>query len=333
MRVLTVLGRALGQGAVVWALIAMMVLMGVVMGSCSDGHDAGHDAEMEAEVTEPEAPPMEADADASGPVCPGPDDAPCGDDCSNVPYETLDCWPSEYGPVEADVVLLTQGETHETTSSLLYCNPAPFALCFYSGPQEGIDGNPALPCTLADDGKTANCECVVFDSTPFFVDIYGILNAGAYFETIQQCGADGSGCANLANCGMDGSKANCPIDNQAPVCQYAANQNPSDNAVSLYPGADIISTFGFGMAADYPPGSVDCEGLYAGCMTAPCYADDDSGDPIQAGDTVRCECPTYDGPYQIGQGGAECLDPSSGYTWSASRSVVQESAAQETSAP
>ena len=151
MRALNVLGRAFGQGATVWALIAMMVLVGGLVAACGDGHDAGHDEEMEAEMAEPEAPPMEAETgtDPNSPLCPPPDQAPCGENCSNQPYETLDCWPSEYGPVEADVAILTEGETHETTSSLLYCDSAPFALCFYSGPPEGVNGNPPLPWQMS----------------------------------------------------------------------------------------------------------------------------------------------------------------------------------------
>lgn len=323
MRALNGLQRGFSKGSVVWPLILLAALSGALLTACDGGHDAGHGEGMEAEVVEPEAKteaPQEAAA-ANPPLC--PTEAPCGDHCTNqsAGFKRLACWPTEYGPAEADVIILGEGEKQTSASNMLYCAQGPYALCFYSGPPDGINGNAPLPCKLSEDETKASCECVVFDSGPFFVDINSILNAGAYYQAVAECGADGSGCANMNNCGTDGSTAGCPVDQQATVCQYVANQNPSDDSVSLIPGADLISTFGFGLSKEYPPGSVDCNGLYAGCMTAPCYAEEGAEGPPSAGDTVRCQCPTYKGDYQIGQGGATCLETSTGYTWSASLTI------------
>jgi hypothetical protein len=50
---------------------------------------------------------------------------------------------------------------------------------------------------------------------------------------------------------------------------------------------------------------------YAGCMTAPCTTTDQAG-------VVECQCPVYDGPYQIGQSGkSDMCELGSDLVWSA----------------
>lgn len=295
------------------------------------------------EAPEPAEPTEEngtADAgdDASGDIDmafsmepnPCPDPPPCGDDCSNQPYEPTDCWTTEYGPARADIVL----GNPLTSSSMLYCEGgSPYALCYFSGPSTPTGKNPenpALPCIV--DGDTANCTCQVYTSGPYYVAITSILNEGAYYETIQTCGTDGSLCKSLASCGPDGD-GTCDEKLTPPVCQYVNQQNPNDDAVSLIPGADLISTFSFAMKDDYTYGTTACEGLYAGCMTAPCTWGETDGTDPQDGDPVQCECPLWEGTYQIGQPKQEdncpvLQPPGNGYryVWSAANAVLGASA-------
>jgi hypothetical protein len=261
-------------------------------------------------------PPTTASNPPAGPPCPVP--PPCGDDCSNQPFERTDCWTTKYGPARADVVL---GNPLKSTN-LLYCSGGSYALCYFSGPPyatgTSADNRP-LPCVL--EGDVANCTCQVYTSGPYFVVINDILNLGAYYETVQACGHDGSGCANITNCGPDGRLPGCADQKVAPVCQYVQNQNPDDPSTSLMPKADLISTFSLAMDGDYRLGTTACTGLYAGCMTAPCFFPQGAAQPPADGDPVQCQCPTYDGPFQVGQSGQECGIPGDGggsWVWSAS---------------
>ena len=119
-----------------------------------------------------------------------------GHDCSNYPYHPTDCWTTPYGPAKADVIIpKPETKTAMTSPNMLYCEGNTYALCFFSGPPTA-DGqvpstNTALPCVLSKDGKSANCTCQAYTSGPNFVDINGILNRGAYFETVNVCGTDG----------------------------------------------------------------------------------------------------------------------------------------------
>jgi len=255
---------------------------------------------------------------------PCPDPAPCDPDCSNQPYVPTECWTTPYGPAKADIVL---GDAL-TSTSMLYCEGGSYALCFFSGPSEATGtnpNNPPLPCVL--EGDTANCTCQVYTSGPYYVAITSILNEGAYYETVKTCGADGSGCANMATCGPKSQPGDCDGQTIAPVCTYVAAQDPDNDAVSLIPGADLISTFSFAMDADYQLGATPCEGLYAGCMTAPCYFAEGATLPPADGDPIQCQCPLYNDTYQIGQPlqGKNCPIPDAGdghrYTWSASNTV------------
>ncbi len=264
-----------------------------------------------------------AAASASSKPCPNP--APCGANCSNHPFEPTDCWTTKYGPAKADVVI--------SPTNLLYCNGDAYALCFFSGPPNKTGINPKnqpLPCVLK--GDVANCTCQVYTSGANFVDINGILNRGAYFETVNACGADGSGCQNMHTCGPDGTKSGCGSLKPAPVCQYVKNQNPNNPSVSLMPKADLISTFSTAMIKDHPQGihPPDCTGPYAGCMTAPCFfKPGHTGAPVK-GETIQCECPVYNGTYQVGAAKQACTIPPNGttqYVWSAANNLVVSSAA------
>ena len=257
----------------------------------------------------------------------------------NTPFELTKCWTTPYGPARADVVVVPAGTVPPVPTkspNMLACqNGGAYALCFFSGPPGSIvaKGN-SLPCALDKDGLTANCTCQYYSSGTYFVDINGILNKGAYFEAVNQCGADGSGCLNITNCQQDSQGAyTCSGPQQAKVCNYINSQSSGNAASSFYPTAQaqVVSTFSFAMTPPYalsatPP---TCNGKYAGCMTAPCrFADGSDPSSHKNGDPVQCACPVYDGAYQVGAKGQDCtIPPSNGntYIWSASSTVVQGS--------
>jgi hypothetical protein len=262
-------------------------------------------------------------------IPPCPADPPCGDDCSNVPFKRTLCATTPYGPARANVVI---GNPLSSTN-MLYCHGGSYALCFFSGPPDATgtnDDNRALPCVVSPDGTSANCTCQVYTSGPYYVDINSILNLGAWYETVAACGADGSGCANIVNCGQEGAPVpGCLQQTVPPVCKYLENQNRNDPSVSLIPHADLISAFSFKMDGDYQLGTSSCNGLgatYAGCMTAPCFFPPGAPQPPQDGDPIQCECPLFTGDFQVGQfnQAKNCsIPPSNGksYVWSAANSV------------
>jgi hypothetical protein len=260
-------------------------------------------------------------AQVAGTPCPNP--PACGSHCSNYPFVPTDCLTTPYGPAKADVVI----GNPVTSTNMLYCASGAYALCFFSGPPQPTGKNPAadkpLPCML--DGDVAKCTCQAYSAGPSFVDINGILNRGAYDQTIAACGADGSKCANIGTCGPDGKKPGCSSLPPAPVCQYVQNQNPSDPKVSLMPKADLVSTFSFAMDANYQLGSTSCAaGKYAGCMTAPCFFKAGHKSGVTNGEPIKCHCPVYDGPYQVGQSKQVCPIPpgdKATFVWSASNNV------------
>lgn len=238
------------------------------------------------------------------PACPPPADATT---FANDPFVPTDCWTTEYGPAAADIVT--------GTNNFLTCETGDYALCFFSGPPYPTGNSPednlSLPCTLSDTGGEAECLCQVFSGAsdaPYYVDINAILNLGVYNQVVQTCGEEGDGCYNLANGCTSGSEAaGCDGLKVAPVCQYIAGQDPTDQAASLYPDADVISAFSFALGGfdprgPYTVGSTDCSttppGLYAGCMTAPCENLETSGSGPRL---ATCSCPTWVGPYQVGQ--------------------------------
>jgi hypothetical protein len=212
-----------------------------------------------------------------------------------------------FGPAYADIWLRQQ--------NFLACKPPlgrPFtyALCLFSGPAVGTpvptNGskavNPALPCKLSADGKSADCTCYALTTeqyppyVPYFVDINAILNLDLYLRTVGACGHEGENCSPRE-----------PIRayswwNDAPVCRAA-------NAGRVIPGTDLISVFSTvkssGYATGASPNSTSCTtGKYAGCMTAPCRH---TGKKDSAGnELVQCQCPVYDGPYELSQAGVPC---------------------------
>ena len=176
-------------------------------------------------------------------------------------------WTTSLGPAYADITL--------TSSNFVPCRGGPFALCYYSGPSSGAED---LACTLTSDGNYANCQCFNIPYGVYFVDINAILNHAVYEQTVAQCGADGSLCATL---------------NSAPVC---ANVNQGN----LIPGSSIYSTFSFDCIPENGLGLTNCSNApYAGCMTAPCFKTGQAG-------IVKCSCPVFNGPYQVGQNDQAC---------------------------
>lgn len=178
-----------------------------------------------------------------------------------------------FGPPWADIVT-------NPKENMLECSgaTAPIALCYYSGPE----GN--VPCNL-DGLGIANCTCYEIPSgQKYFVDINAILNRDVYLRTVSVCGKNGDRCAPAGT-------------RQAPVCE-AINNN------TLIPGADLISTFSLYLAThdQMNISLTSCEkpSTYAGCMTAPCKRTGRK-DPKTKLPLVQCGCPTYDGPFQVGQ--------------------------------
>ena len=188
-----------------------------------------------------------------------------------------------YGPAWADILL--------ENSNFLECRGAAIALCYYSG------AGPTTPC-VPDGLGIANCTCYEIPAgQPYKVDMNAILNLDVYLRTVAKCGSDGSLCRPTGT-----------ID--APVCD-AINNN------TLIPGADLISTFSLYLEKQLPikPTTCSTPAAYAGCMTAPCKrtgkTDPNTGLPL-----VQCGCPTYTGPYQVGQAQDQCVLEGN-YIWSA----------------
>jgi hypothetical protein len=208
--------------------------------------------------------------------------AGCGGDSSSSPAPTPfvhfvpnshafwsnpDNWTTDYGPAYANILL--------ESTNFVPCRGGPYALCYYSGPDTPEEN---LSCTLTPDGLYANCNCYDIPYGVYFVDINAILNHTVYENTIAQCGVDGSLCQTL---------------NSAPVCQ-------SINQGTLIPNAKMFSTFSFDCIPTNGIGQTNCgTASYAGCMTAPC-----TGTKIPG--IVNCSCPTFNGPYQVGQNDQAC---------------------------
>ena len=174
---------------------------------------------------------------------------------------------TQYGPAWADILV--------KASNFLQCNNTAIALCYYSG------AGTTTPCV--SDGKgLANCTCYeIAAGRPYFVDINAILNLEVYEKTVKVCGHDGS------NCQPKGKQT-------APVCETIKNNN-------LIPGAELISTFSLALEKQIPIKETSCpSAAYAGCMTAPCKRTGNT-DPATGLPLVQCACPTYTGPYQVGQ--------------------------------
>ena len=186
----------------------------------------------------------------------------------NKPFKLNTLPTTPYGPPWADVLLQKE--------NFLECKGAAIALCYYSG------AGPTTPCTF-DGLGLANCTCYEIPSGQrYFVDINAILNLDVYLKTVETCGKDGSKCRPTGS-----------VD--APVCESINNN-------TLIPGADLVSTFSLYLEKQLPIDPTTCAtpSAYAGCMTAPCKrtgkTDPNTGLPL-----VQCGCPTFTGPYQVGQ--------------------------------
>ncbi|APC97278.1 hypothetical protein [Francisella frigiditurris] len=232
----------------------------------------------------------------------------CGDTCSNTPFCRTNCWPTEHGSAWS-------GGGVDSQTKQLYCEEATYANCHFSGPSYPTGSNsdnPILPCKVSDDGKTADCRCKVFKGHNY-VNIDGIMNLGVYYETVKVCGEDGSKCKNLSTCLPDDSGKCEGVE--APVCKYIAAQNSQNDDVSFIPGADLISTYGFGMNEAYavagPKGGTQCNNIdVAGCMAQPCKYEEGSDNKY-----AICSCPITKGAsLNLHQKGASCDIPK-GYVW------------------
>lgn len=160
-----------------------------------------------------------------------------------------------------------------TTSDWITCF-GPYALCFYAECEYSADSA----------GTVADCPCYQTFGTNF-VDINAILNEDVYNETVAFCQNDPDACKQ---------------PNQAPVCQSLISGD-------FMEGATTFSTFSFYRATTQPIGSTDCTsqpGPYAGCMTGPCFGE--GTDNSDGTTTITCQCPTYDGPFQLGMNNMEC---------------------------
>jgi hypothetical protein len=291
------------------------------------------------------------------PPCCGYD---CAGTCSNKPFEPTDCATTPYGPARANIVV---GSNALASTNMLFCpggttdKPRPYALCFFSGPlsptgtKTAAATNKTLSCLPDFNTGIANCQCQVYSTTSYYVDINSILNMGAFWQTVKACGPDGRGCKNIAGCDDSGNPKTscggspCPpcTDKVAPVCDYVAAQ-PFDTNAGLYPQSrhasmsrvDLVSTFSYAMSGPasatpnagygYQLGSTACtnNGVYAGCMTAPCAYPE--GSTKADGSIVNCACPMWQGDYQIGQAQADLqatmvCPVDAGWVWSAANAV------------
>jgi len=219
----------------------------------------------------------------------------CGDDCDNTPYCRTNC-----------------STTGSSDTNSLYCEYGTYANCHDSGPPwpTGMDpDNIPLPCKLNADGTMADCKCKVFHGHNY-VNTSEIMNLGVFYETIKVCGSDGSKCQNSSTCPGENCVGEIP-----PICKYIVGQSPDNPETSLIPGADLISTYGYGMLESYPdvsPTSTTCNDIViADCMTAPCLYEDNDPESGYA----QCACPTiYMSSYTLSQDGQICNLPE-GYVW------------------
>ena len=152
-------------------------------------------------------------------------------------------------------------------------------------------------CILSADKTTAQCDCYKIShgnprgATYSYVLITSILNKKVYGDTVAKCGLNGGGCLNATNIG------DYPAAKEAPVCAALRDK-------TLFPGADLYSDFSPILISTKGVTSASCptEGganLYAGCMTAPC-TNTGKTDPSTGLPLVKCTCPTYNGPNQVG---------------------------------
>ena len=145
----------------------------------------------------------------------------------------------------------------------------PYALCYYAD------------CEPSEDGTVTECPCESLFGLNF-VEESSIMNLPVYEETVAVCNDDPDRCA---------------LPNGAPVCDAINNETFYETV----PGVAGVSDFSFvGFDASAAAGT-DCSatpGVYSGCMTSACYTNDEG--------EFTCRCPTFDGPFQVGQEGVPC---------------------------
>jgi hypothetical protein len=186
----------------------------------------------------------------------------------NKPFKLNTLPTTPFGPPWADILVKKE--------NFLECKGVSIALCYYSGP------GPTTPCVPDGLGIT-NCTCYEIPAgQPYKVDINAILSFDVYLKIVAKCGKDGGNCQPTGTI-------------EAPVCE-AINNN------TLIPGADLISTFSTFLEKQLPINPTTCatSAAYAGCMTAPCVRTGKT-DPTTGLPLVQCGCPTFTGPYQVGQ--------------------------------
>jgi len=205
-----------------------------------------------------------------------------------------------------------RSDTIDNIHNFLACKGNKFSLCYYSGPDKQANQDP-MPCVVGAEGSKANCRCYAYENGKEwnFVSIGSILNPAVRAETQADnaCGMEGEKCLNLGNMskckllGKIGEEEG--VCKSAPVCDYLGAGGEEPQAQTLYPdlpGDYSISTFSFRHSIKYPIGSTPCsEGLYAGCMTAPCKLEEKINENKEKKLYSTCECPTFDGEFQIGQ--------------------------------
>lgn len=210
-----------------------------------------------------------------------------------------------------------ESDSWTVPSQFLACRGNAYALCYYSGPEIATPSRrysdpPVMPCTPdPDNPSAADCTCyavtdlpAVPDESPLglqyqfnYVLMTSILNEDVRKSTLKECGPTGDDCLNLTSlesCAKGHFKGDsCK---QADVCAMLGDIRTGTKQ-TLYedlPDVELISTFSFENISQHSFGSTSCDvGTYAACMTAPCTSDEDG--------LTTCQCPTYDGPYQVGQ--------------------------------
>jgi hypothetical protein len=156
----------------------------------------------------------------------------------------------------------------------------PYALCYYAN----------CVATPGSHNQLADCPCFEAFGTNY-VDINAILNNDVYNDTVAYCATN-----------------DCTVPNAAPVCDAIISG-------SLMYGASTFSTFSFYRATEQPIGLTDCSsqpGRYAGCMTAPCFGQSTLGEDSTT--LIQCQCPIYDGPFQVGSDNLSCDDRAKVYS-------------------
>ncbi|MHA7773097.1 hypothetical protein [Roseibium sp. M-1] len=224
----------------------------------------------------------------------------------------------QFGGAAANDMPPPQSDTWSLQSQFLACKGNSYALCYYSGPEIATPSRhgatpPVMPCTVDanSDGKLADCTCYAVtdvadeaDGNPLgimfqynYVLLTSILQPDVYDNTLSTCGPTGKNCLNLKNlsdCADNGFQGDsCQ---QADVCSMLGDISAGVGQ-TLYknmPDMKLISTFSFQNISQHSFGSTACEAdSYAGCMTAPCKEGADG--------LTTCQCPVYEGPYQVGQ--------------------------------